>query len=158
MRGFVIEFIFHEALIMQGNRHNLLAEVKCRYDVDFSKPNNIGSLLRIEGVIVPSFTLQTSNRPVNILKVQVYRICCNLIWNSYEGEQKSHVIHKFFPSVPPGYKINQVPKQLIYSPLNSRVIHDLEIRLSDQDGKLLDFRGEPIHLRLHIRPNADNIQ
>lgn len=149
----------NEALTLYGNRHTLMAEITSRYSVDFTKPNNIGTILRFTGIKTEPFVRAISNRPVKILKVQVYQVSCNLITNSYEGDRESHVIYEFFPSVAPGYKINQVPNQLIYYHLPSRLIHEIEVRLTDQDDNLLNFRGEVIHLRLHIRPraNANNI-
>lgn len=139
-------------LLLEGNTHTLRSEITCRYNVDFSKEKNIGSLLGFDKGIYPAFTKHTSNKPVNILKVQVIRVSCNIATNSYEQGQASHVIYEFFPNVAPGFKVIERPSQLIYHKLNSKVISEIEIKFTDQTGELLNLRGETIHLRLHIRP------
>lgn len=47
------------------------------------------------------------------------------------------------PNVPSGYKITEVPKNLIYLPLvNTQSISDVTIKFVDQNQKLVNFRGE----------------
>jgi hypothetical protein len=65
-----------------------------------------------------------------------------------------HTIHEFSPDVLPGYKINEVPKNIIYLPLNTNSISSVTLELVDQDGNLIDFRGETITIRLHLRPST----
>lgn len=151
--------IENEAIILDGNHHTLKTELMSRYIIDFTKPRNIGSILGFENFVTEPFKRYTSNKLVNILKVQVIRVSCNLISNSYEEGQDNHIIYEFFPGVPSGFKIIENPPQLIYYNLRERVINEIEIRLTDQNGELINLRGETIHLRLHIRPkfNANYI-
>lgn len=139
-------------LLLEGNRHTLHAEIICRYPINFAKERNIGSLLGFDNIITKPFEKYTSTKPVNILKVQVFRVSCNIASNSYEEGKESHVIYEFFPNVAPGFKVIERPNQLIYHKLTTRVISEIEIRFTDQTEKLLNLRGEVIHLRLHIRP------
>lgn len=147
-----------QAVLLEGNRHTLHSEITCRYPINFMRyeknvfKNNIGTLLGFEDVITKPFEKCTSNKPVNILKVQVIRVSCNIASNSYDQDQPSHVIYEFFPNVAPGFKVVENPRQLIYHKLNTRVISEIEVRFTDQSDQLLNFRGEVIHLRLHIRP------
>lgn len=138
-------------LVLEGNRHTLHSEITCRYAVDFKKENNIGGLLGFDDIITEPFVKHTSNKPVNILKVQVIRVSCNIASNSYDEGKASHIIYEFFPNVAPGFKVIERPNQLIYHKLNTRVISEIEVRFTDQTEKLLNLRGEVIHLRLHIR-------
>ena len=61
------------------------------------------------------------------------------------------MIHEFFPVVPPRYKIIEVLSQVIYLPVTVKSIDHLQIRIVDQDGRLVNFRGEVITIRLHIK-------
>ena len=135
------------------------SKITCRYAVDFMRweengtfKNNIASLLGFEDVITEPFQKCTSKKPVNILKVQVIRVSCNIASDTYDQDQPSHVIYEFFPNGAPGFKVVENPRQLIYHKLNMRVISEIEVRFTDQSDRLLNFRGEAIHLRLHIRP------
>lgn len=92
-----------------------------------------------------------SDLPVAILKVNALRVECNITAGAYINERKVHTIHEFFPTVPPGYKIIEVPVHVIYLPITSRTIDCIRLQIVDQDGDLVNFRGEVITIRLHIK-------
>lgn len=60
-------------------------------------------------------------------------------------------LHEFFPNVDKGYKIVEVPKNIIYMPVSIQSISNFTVRIVDQDDKLINFRGEIITLRVHIK-------
>ena len=95
--------------------------------------------------------LHTSDLPVAILNVNALRVESNITTGAYINNRKLHTIHEFFPTVPPGYKIVEVPSHVIYLPIAVKTIHRLQLRIVDQDGDLVNFRGETITIRLHIK-------
>ena len=89
--------------------------------------------------------------PVSILKINALRVECNVTAGAYINERRVHTIHEFFPAVPPGYKIIEAPSQVIYLPITVKTIDHLQVRIVDQDGNLVNFRGEIVTIRLHIK-------
>ena len=79
------------------------------------------------------------------------RVECNITRGAYINNKKVHTIHEFFPAVPPGFKIIEIPSKVIYQPLGVRSIHHIQLKIVDEYGDLVNFRGETITVRLHIK-------
>lgn len=139
-------------LELESNKNTLKCEIMCSQPIDFTKPNSIGSLLgfRNNEALKPN-RIHISQLPADILKVNVIRVECNIITGSYLNNRPSHTIHQFSPRVPPGYKIVEVPQNVIYFPVTVKNIRTLNLSIIDQENNIINFRGETITIRLHIK-------
>ena len=142
---------FNCVLSLNGNTSTLKCELKCTHKVDFSKKNSLGKLLGFNNMVLDPNIKHVSVTPVNILKVNVIKVECNIVTGAYHNNKLVHTIHKFSPSVPAGFKIIEIPSNVIYMPINTRLIDNIELRLVDQDGDILNFREEVITVRLHLK-------
>lgn len=147
------EYIGKDNIEIKANNNLLKCEVKSKFYLDFSKHKSIGSLLGFsaKSTILEPNKKHIGNEKVNIIKVNTINITCNIIHGSYKNGENKHILHTFYPTVPVGFKIVEKPHNLIYLPLNTSRISDIELNVTDQDGKLVDFREEIISIRLHIK-------
>lgn len=136
---------------IKPNNNTLRSEIECTSDINFVHVDSIAPLLGFTPRYLEANIKHESDLPVAILKVNALRVECNITTGAYINERKVHTIHEFFPIVPPGYKIIEVPSHVIYLPITTRVIDSIELRIVDQDGRLVNFRGEVITIRLHIK-------
>lgn len=134
-----------------ANNNTLKCIIKSTKEIDFTKPDSIGKLLGFNNVKLDANKIYESLHPVDILKVNSIRLECNITSNAYNNNKLVHTIHEFFPSVLPGYKIIEIPQNVIYMPITTNVIDRIVLKIVDQDGDLINFRGEVITIRLHLK-------
>ena len=120
------------------------------YQIDFRPTNTIGPLLGFSSSILLHGYNESQNI-VDIMSVNSILVNIDIINGSYVNKNQSSAIYSFFPNVPPGYKFIGRPNQLVYYPINRYCIENIRIWLTDQDGKLLNFRGERCTIRIVIR-------
>jgi len=92
-----------------------------------------------------------SDQPVNILKINTIRLVCNIVSGSFIDSRQDHSFYEFGINVPPVYKMNITPHNLIYLPVDTREISTLSIHITDQNGELINLRGENYTFRLYLR-------
>ena len=148
-----------DKLKLRANANTLKSELKSKFKIDFSPPDSIARILGFSPPAKPGQFLEAdkwhvSDKPVDILKVSVIRVECNIVTGSYINGEDAHIVHEFFPNVPPGVKIIEVPSNVIYLPINTKSIDSLFVRLLDQNGQLINFRDEVVTLRLHLRKDG----
>lgn len=141
---------------LKANNNTLQAELCCSEKVNFSEKDSLAQVLGFKPGVYEADTPHTSDLPINIIKVNSIRVECNISRGSFLNGIEGHVIHQFYPAEPPGYKIIEIPKNVIYLPVIAQTINNLSVSLRDQDGKLVNFRGEPICVRLHLRRRDGN--
>ena len=166
-----------DGVVIGGNLTTLKSTLKfgkpgptTHYYVDFNVSNIIAYILgfnkqeyayveRKEDPVDPdkvtSFTdYYESENFTKIDDVSIIRITNDIIGSSYSDGKSTNDIFSFHPDVPPGYKITERPLHLIYLPAVVGRISRIETNIVDQFGNLIDFRGEDIIIRFHIREKS----
>lgn len=138
---------------LKANNNLLKCEIFSKYYMDFSKDHSLGLVLGFPPAtgVLEANTLHMGTDVVNIIKVNTINITCNIIQGSYLNGRNQHILHTFYPTVAPGFKIVEKPHNLVYLPLTTSNVSDVEVNVLDQDGNFVDFRGETISLRIHIK-------
>lgn len=139
--------------IMRGNKNTLRCLIKCdpNLTIDFTIANSIGPLLGFSSRVLENRDYHISDKPVNITHITSIRVDCDITTGSFHNGRNTHTLYEFSPSVSPGYKISEQPRNLIYLPVVRRRINTINVAIVDQDGHLVDFRGEGITCRIHIK-------
>lgn len=137
-------------LITNRNTFSCSIESTNNVQMDFTRPGSIGSVLGFDKYLAGD-TIYESNQNVNIQNINSIRVDCDLTTGSFHNGESTHTIFEFSPSVRPGYKMNIQPKNLIYLPITRHRINSITITIVNQNGQLIDFRGEEITCRIHIK-------
>lgn len=133
------------------NKNTLKCELYSSIGIDFTGKNTIGPLLGFSARKLKPDTLHVSDGPIDILRVNAIRVECSIITGSYFNSDSGHTIHEFFPSVQSGYKVTETPNNVIYLPVTVKSIRNVAVSIVDQKNRIINFRGENIVVRLHVR-------
>ena len=118
----------------------------------FKQKQSIGKLLGFDSKeVLKKNKEHISKHPINIFRVNAICIECNLVVNSFTNNKTTHTLHMFYPTVPPGYKIVEHPSNVIYLPINTTEISEIQLKIIDQEGRLVNFKKEVITCRLHLK-------
>jgi len=139
-------------ITIQANNNTLksVLDIGAKYLVDFTTENSIRSVLGFKSLVY-THGYNESENIVNIVSVNSLRVTSDIIGSSYSNGSTENIIYSFFPNVGPGYKIIEVPVNLVYLPLTLSTISSMETKLTDQHGKRINLRGEELLIRFHIR-------
>lgn len=150
--------IKNSVLKLSCNNNTLKTSIFCSKDVHFDKKDSLGKILGFGVEVVKANINTESQYPVSILATTIVRIECDIVSGSYVNGRASHMIYEFVPNVPPGYRIIEIPKNLIYFPVNHNSISSINIKLLDANNKEVNLRGEEVQLYLHFRKKNVNLQ
>lgn len=139
---------------VNGNPNTMKCKLEGDVFVDFSKTNSIGALLGFSQRKLEASKAHKSDKLVNIQAMNNIRIECDLITGSFHNGKSTHTIYEFSPTVDSGHKINEQSKHLIYLPVTKRCLSEVNISIVDQNGRLVDFRGEAISCRIHLKRDS----
>ena len=95
-------------------------------EFDFRWYNSINSVLGFDSKLYTSGFNESENM-VNILTINSILVNIDIISGSYVNESTQPTIYSFFPDVSPGYKIIEIPHNLLYLPITSDRIHSITI-------------------------------
>lgn len=137
-----------------ANNNTLKCSLYCEKTIYFNKHRSLASLLGFKSQVLEANKWHDSDSQVDILPLTAIRIECDLVHGSYTNGVVSHIIHEFVPNVPPGYRFIEAPANVIYFPVNKKNISSVTIKVIDIEGNFIDFRGETIQLRLHLRKST----
>jgi hypothetical protein len=138
-------------LIIRANANTMKIEIYSDKPIDLTRSDSIAKILGFDNVVLQANKWHYSKHLVNISSIDGILVECNLACGSYFNGKEKHIIYEFLPKVPSGYLINEVPSPIIYVPLNTRRIQTINVKVTDQNGSFIDFRGDTITIRLHIR-------
>ena len=117
--------------------------------MNFRTQNSLGSILGFNSKKYSSGYHKSENI-IDILPVNSILVHVSNVVGSYMVGFTSSVLYTFFPRVAPGVKITERPFERMYLPIISQDIHRLDVKLTDQNGKILDLRGEEVTISLHL--------
>lgn len=139
---------------LEANNNTLKCELKSSLNIDFRGKNSIGGLLGFGPVVLKSGKLHESTSNVDIMKVRIIRVDCNITSGAYLNSRQSHTLFEFDVDVEPGYKISKEPQNIIYMPImpeGRQSIDNITLRILDDNGDLINFQGEKIIVKVELK-------
>ena len=126
--------------------------MKNNYRIDFTVPNSIREVLGFNSRLLGGADgYYSKDQIINILNVNSVFVNCDLINNSYSNGVMAPIIYSFNLNVSPGFKVVKHVESPIYLRVNKSQINSITTWLTDQDNNKLNFRGETITIRFHLR-------
>jgi hypothetical protein len=121
------------------------------YKVDFKGDKTIRGLLGFNPKVI-SHGYNISDSTVQITRTSAILIHSDLISGSYNNGIESDILYSFPAyTVPVGYKINVFPPNMIYLPVNRKIIVNMNFKIKNEEGDILDFKGEDVVIAIHLR-------
>lgn len=143
---------------LKTDSSTLKCSIHCSNDIVFDVQNSLAPLLGFDcNSRLLADHVHESHGIVDVMKINCIKVVCNLAMGSFENGKQTHAIHEFYPAVAPGYKIIEVPKYCVLYKLKTNTIDHLRVTLRDQNGKLINTRGEPLNVRLLIKKWGSNL-
>ena len=120
-------------LSLKHNNNTLRSIIKCSHIINSQPQDSIGRLLGFTRRSLSANIIHESDLPV-ILKISALRVECSIISGACINEKKVHAIHAFFTIT-----------------ITVNTIDNIQLRIVDQGGNLVNFHGEIITIRLYVK-------
>lgn len=139
---------------LTANNNTLKCEIISIFDLFFDIPNSVGKILGFSSDLLEGGKKHQSIYSVDIIKVRIIRVDCNITSGAFQNSSKSHTIFEFDIDVEPGYKLSKEPQNNIYMPImpdGRQFIDNITLRILDDSGDLINFRGEKVIVKLELK-------
>ena len=85
-----------------------------------------------------------SERPINFTSIDKVHLKCDCIDGSIVNGVRQPILYSFALDIPPGHKIYNEPKVVLFKKINKSVLSHPTFYLEEDDHKPVDFNGESI--------------
>lgn len=123
--------------------------------INFNVENSLASILGFEkNQYKYTGLLQESENMICISRYNDLFVGCSVATGSWDNGKLANTIYSFYPDVPAGSKVIERARQLLFLPFadsRKEKLDSMTIRITDQDGNLVDFRGELITITLCLK-------
>ncbi len=133
--------------------NKLKVRLLSEWDVDFTMPYSIASVLGFENKVLRAFTEHLSYFPPELFQLKTINVHCHLV-NSNIVDEYTHsdIIYSFpLDNAKIGTSTIKEPNIILYYPFTDTEIAQLRKDTRDQDGNHVKFL-EPVSVCLAIRP------
>lgn len=124
-----------------ANYNTLRTKVTVSNNYRLDMTNGIRLLFGFESQIITA-TKESENLADISGGIDSLLIQCDIIQGSYLNNRSGQSLAAFLPSTPPGGSISVQPRSLIFCDVYVDIIRSIRITVTDQTGRLIDFRGE----------------
>ena len=138
------------AVRLTGDTKSFKCTIQAPVIFDFNTEGFGRSLLGFRGITFPNKPVRSESR-VNINNMNVIRVHCNIASGSYLNGKETHSVYDFYPTTPPGYKMIEVPPNIIYYPIDVTSIDTFTVSFRDQNDDIIDLNNEEVTVNFHIR-------
>jgi len=140
-------------LHIEGNvvTNKVRLRISNSYQLDFST-SDLNLLLGFDKTTYDT-SIESPNRPDMTRGVNNLIVNCSIVAGSYQNGLSSGVLYAFSPNNSRGSSIHVEPNNPIYVPISEvQQITRITMRITDQQGRRINFNGEPVSYFLNIRP------
>ena len=138
-------------LSIDANWNTLRVDVTLsnNYQLDFTA----GSICTLFGFTSKIVTASESGTlPMDITNgTNSLELACDLTDSGYSNQYPGPTMYSFVPQVGPGSAITVAPNPPIYLPVNKEVIHQINVKVTNQVGSRINLNGESLTVMLHLR-------
>lgn len=138
----------------KANLNTLQTELYTTNTIHFEAENSIGELLGFSKRKLKANKHHLSDIPVQIFNVNAVRLTCDIAKGFFVNGLQSRTIYETSIDVPIGYKWIKTPENLIYFKVDTEQLTSIKIKLTDQDGNLINLRNEKVNISLHLRKKS----